>query len=185
MHALLQSHINVGLRVLQYLKLAPRNGIDFLKSKSEFKVVSYFDFDWAKCPKTRRLVSSYCVFVNGCLVSWKSKKQSTLSRSSTEAEYREMDSATCKVMRIFKILKDLGLDNLTPVTLFCDNKSAIQIADNLVMHVQTKHFDIDVHLVREWLTISPNVEVFFDLLNVDVLDGGYLDLTLSSPMLKT
>ncbi|GJU33384.1 hypothetical protein Tco_1176973 [Tanacetum coccineum] len=138
-----------------------QNGMDFLKSKSEFKLVSYFDFDWAKCPKTRRLVSGYCVFVNGCLVSWKSKKQSALSRSSTKAEYMEMDSATCEVMQIFKILKDLGLDNLTPVTLFCDNKSAI------------------------WLTISPNVEVFFDLLNVDVLDGGYLDLTLSSPMLKT
>nr|GEX39861.1 ribonuclease H-like domain-containing protein [Tanacetum cinerariifolium] len=125
------------------------NGIDFLKSKSEFKVVSYFDSDWAKCLKTRRLVSSYCVFVNGFLVSWKSKKQSTLYRSSTEAEYMEMDSATCEVMRKLKILKDLGLDNLTPITLFCHNKSAIQIAVNHVMHVKTKHFDIDVHLVRE------------------------------------
>ncbi|GJR24425.1 ribonuclease H-like domain-containing protein [Tanacetum coccineum] len=112
-------------------------------------VIAYSNSDWAKCPVTRRLVSGYCVFVNGSLVSWKSKKQTTLSKSSAEAEYRAMASATCEVMWVLKILKDLGQNDLTPVALYCDNKSAIQIAANPIMHEKTKHFHIDVHLVRE------------------------------------
>ncbi|GJU22208.1 putative RNA-directed DNA polymerase, partial [Tanacetum coccineum] len=117
MHAPLQSHFSIGLRVLKYLKLAPGSGISFSKSNSGVKV--------------------------------KSKKQATLSKSLAEAEYRAMASAICEVMWILKVLQDLGQDGLVPVTLFCDNKSAIQIAANPVMHEKTKHFDIDVHLVRE------------------------------------
>lgn len=150
MHSPLQSHFEIGLRVLKYLKLAPGSGISFNKSQSEFKVVAYSDSDWAKCPITRKSVSGYCVFVNGNLVSWKSKKQNTLSKSSAEAEYRSMASATCEVMWVLKILKDLGVGEcLLPVDLCCDNRSAIQIAANPVMHEKTKHFDIDVHLIRE------------------------------------
>ena len=150
MHAPLQSHFNLGLRVLRYLKLAPGSGIGFSKSQTGYNVVAYSDSDWAKCPITRRSISGYCVFVNGNLVSWKSKKQATLSRSSAEAEYRAMASATCEIMWIVKILKDFGVtENLLPIDLCCDNKSAIQIAANPVMHEKTKHFDIDVHLVRE------------------------------------
>ncbi|GKE38291.1 ribonuclease H-like domain-containing protein, partial [Tanacetum coccineum] len=77
------------------------------------------------------------------------KKQSTLSRSLAEAEYRSMASVTCEIMWIVKIMKNLNVDNLIPAKLYCDNKSAIQITSNLVMHEKTKHFDLDVHLVRE------------------------------------
>ncbi|GJY58004.1 ribonuclease H-like domain-containing protein [Tanacetum coccineum] len=124
MHALLQSHFNHALRLHKYLKLTS----------------GYV---------TKRSVSGYCVFVNGNLVSWKSKKQATLSKSSVEAEYRAMASATCEIMWIVKFLKDLGLNDLLPVALYCDNKYAIQIAANPVMHEKTKHFEFDVHLVRE------------------------------------
>ncbi|GJT97699.1 ribonuclease H-like domain-containing protein [Tanacetum coccineum] len=89
MHAPLQSHFNTGLRLLRYLKLAPGYGIDFSKGNTGFNVIVYSDSDWAKCPLTRRSVW-YCVFVNESPVSWKSKKQATLSKSSTEAEYRAM-----------------------------------------------------------------------------------------------
>ncbi|GKD66287.1 ribonuclease H-like domain-containing protein [Tanacetum coccineum] len=101
--------------------------------------------DWAKCPVTGRSVSRNCVFINGNLVSWKSKRQATLS----EAQYRSMASTTCEIMWIVKILGEFGIDNVVPAELFCDNKSAIQIAANPVMHEKTKHFDIDVHLVRD------------------------------------
>ena len=150
MHAPLKSHYGIALRVLRYIKLAPGSGISFKKNSGNFDVVAYSDADWAKCPVTRRSVSGYCVFVNGNIVSWKSKKQNTLSRSSAEAEYRSMASVTCEIMWILKILRDLGvMDNLLPVKLCCDNKSAMQIAANPVMHEKTKHFDIDVHLIRE------------------------------------
>ncbi|GJW32286.1 putative RNA-directed DNA polymerase [Tanacetum coccineum] len=149
MHSPLKSHLDIAMRVLKYLKLAHGYGIQFSKRNSVFDINAFSDSDWAKCPFTRRSVFGYCVFVNGCLVSWKSKKQSTLSISSTEAEYRSIASVTCEIMWIVKIMKDLNVDNLIPANLYCDNKSAIQITANPVMHEKTKHFDLDVHLVRE------------------------------------
>nr|GEV73110.1 ribonuclease H-like domain-containing protein [Tanacetum cinerariifolium] len=149
MHAPLQSYFYVGLRVLKYLKLATESGIGFSKSSNGFKVIAFSDFDWANCLMTRRSVSGYCVFVNVNLISWKSKKQATLSKCLDEVEYREMASATCEVMWVLKVLNDLDFDGLTPVMLYYDNKSAIQIAANPVMHEKTKHFDTDMHMVRE------------------------------------
>ncbi|GJS86684.1 RNA-directed DNA polymerase, eukaryota [Tanacetum coccineum] len=96
----------------------------------------------------QRLVG-YCVFLGDSLVTWKSKKQSTLSRSSAEAEYRSMASATCEVISLSKLLGDMGVKNLLPVVMYCDNSSALQIATNPVFHEKSKHFEIDVHLVRE------------------------------------
>ncbi|GJS67877.1 ribonuclease H-like domain-containing protein [Tanacetum coccineum] len=149
MHSPLKSHLDIAMRVLKYLKLARGYGIQFSKRNSVFDINAFSDSDWVKCPVTRRSVSGYCVFVNRCLVSWKSKKQSTLSRSSAESEYRSMTSVTCEIMWILKIIKDLNIDNLIPENLYRDNKSAVQIVVNPVMHKITKHFDLDVHLVRE------------------------------------
>lgn len=111
MHAPLQSHLNLGLRVLKYLKLAPGSGISFDKCSHGFKVVAYSDSDWAKRPITRKSVSGYCMFVNDNLVSWKSNKQATLSKSSSEAEYRSMASVTCEVMWVLKVLEDLDVNH--------------------------------------------------------------------------
>nr|GEY40454.1 ribonuclease H-like domain-containing protein [Tanacetum cinerariifolium] len=131
------------------VKTLKGSGVGFYKNSGGVKVFAFSDSDWAKCLMTRRSVSGYCVFVNGNLVSWKSKKHVTLSKFLAEAEYRAMASATCEVMWVLKVLHDPDMGGLAPVTLYCDNKSAIQIAANLVMHSKTKHFDIDVHLVRE------------------------------------
>ncbi|GJR69095.1 ribonuclease H-like domain-containing protein [Tanacetum coccineum] len=90
MHAPLKSHLQAALNVLRYLKGSPGKGLryDHTSISATDEMVSYADSDWDKCPKTRKSVSSYCVFLNGCLVSWKSKKQATLSKSSTKVEYR-------------------------------------------------------------------------------------------------
>ncbi|GJX28211.1 ribonuclease H-like domain-containing protein [Tanacetum coccineum] len=111
--------------------------------------ISYFVHysDWAKCPKTRKSVSGYCVFYNGNLISWKSKKQATLSKSSTEAEYRSLGSASCEIIWILKIMKDLKVKINLPVSLFCDNKAALQLAVNPVFHERSKHFEIDAHFI--------------------------------------
>ncbi|GJR21458.1 hypothetical protein Tco_0969985 [Tanacetum coccineum] len=117
--------------------------------KNEKKTCCFSDADWAKCIVTRRSVTGYCVFLNGNLVSWKSKKQNTLSKSSAEAEYRALASVTSEVTWILKILKDLQCNDLLPVDLFCDSNSAIKIAANPVFHERTKHLEIDLHFVRE------------------------------------
>ncbi|GKB69476.1 ribonuclease H-like domain-containing protein [Tanacetum coccineum] len=120
LHAPLQSQFNIGLRLLRYLKLAHGYGINFSKDNTVFNVTAYSDSDWAKCHMTRRSVFTYCVFVNESLIFWKSKKQATLPKSSAEAEYRAMASATCEIMWVLKILKDLGLKDLVHVALHCD-----------------------------------------------------------------
>ncbi|GJZ68078.1 ribonuclease H-like domain-containing protein [Tanacetum coccineum] len=77
------------------------------------------------------------------------KKQSTLSRSSAEAEYRSMTYATCEVIWLSNLLGDMGVKGLLPVVLYCNNSSALQITVNPVFHEKSKHFEINVHLVRE------------------------------------
>ncbi|GJZ21087.1 uncharacterized mitochondrial protein-like protein [Tanacetum coccineum] len=153
MHAPLKSNLKDALNVLRYLKGSLGKGIKYTSDLTTYdssgKVVGYSDADWAKCLITRKSVPGYCVFFNNCLISWKSKKQATLSKSSTESEYRAMGSTTCEIMWIIKILKDLKINVTLPVPLFCDNKSAIQIANNPLFHERTKHFEVDVHFIRE------------------------------------
>ncbi|GJR20253.1 ribonuclease H-like domain-containing protein, partial [Tanacetum coccineum] len=148
MHSPLNSHLKIAFKILRYLKGSPGLGILVAKS-SGMSLKAFSDADWAKCIVTRRSVTGYCVFLNGNLVSWKSKKQNTLSKSSAEAEYRALASVTSEVTWILKILKDLQCNDLLPVDLFCDSNSAIKIAANPVFHERTKHLEIDLHFVRE------------------------------------
>ncbi|GJS43996.1 ribonuclease H-like domain-containing protein [Tanacetum coccineum] len=126
-------------------------GIHIVKNSNK-NLLAYSDADWAKCVVIRKLVTRYCVFLNNSLVSWKSKKQNTLSKSLTEAEYRALALVTSEVIWILKFLKDLEIDNLLPVTLHCDSNSAIKIAANPVFQERTKHLEIDLHFVREKLS---------------------------------
>ncbi|GJY48457.1 putative RNA-directed DNA polymerase [Tanacetum coccineum] len=169
MHSPLQSHFKDALRVLRYLKGSPGCGVQFYKNQ-DLKLKAYANADWAKCPKTRKSVTGFCVFLGKTLVSWKSKKQATISKSSSEAEYRSMSSASCEVVWLGNMLHSIGLKGLYPVELCCDNSSAIQIAANPVFHERTKHFELDVHFVREKVLagVIKTVKVSSNLQTADV-----------------
>jgi hypothetical protein len=81
--------MEAALRVVRYLKGAPSQGL-FFSSNTDFKLIAYFDSDWAGCPLTRRSTTGYCVFLGPSMISWRSKRQKTVSLSSAEAEYRAM-----------------------------------------------------------------------------------------------
>ncbi|KAJ0539687.1 putative RNA-directed DNA polymerase [Helianthus annuus] len=153
MHYPLEIHLKIALRLLRYLKSSPGKGLVFKKG-CDSELTCYVDSDWAKCLITRKSVTGFCVFLGGNLVSWKSKKHSTVSRSIGEAEYRAMCSATCELVWIVNVLKELKVDCKLPIKLFCDSSAAIAIAANPVFHERTKHFEIDLYFFREKVSIG-------------------------------
>ena len=141
-----EEHWNAVIRILKYIKSSPGKGLLY-DSNSDTKVVCYSDADWAGSPSDRRSTSGYCVSIGGNLISWKSKKQNVVARSSAEAEYRAMTLATCELVWLKQLLQEL-LD-VTQMTLICDNQVALHINSNPVFHERTKHIEIDCHFIRE------------------------------------
>jgi hypothetical protein len=138
------THCNAACRVIRYLKTSL--GISLLFSRhTDIQLLGFSDADWAWCLDTRRSTSGHCFFLSTSLISWKAKKQVTILRSSSEAEYIALSSATCELIWLLFLLKDLKIECSKPPILYCDSQSAIHIASNLVFH------DIDYHLVREKL----------------------------------
>lgn len=152
-------HWDAVIRILRYLKTAPGKGILY-QNHGHNEMVGYCDADWAGSPVDRRSTSGYCVFLGGNLISWKSKKQTVVARSSAEAEYRAMALVTCELIWLKHILTELGERVLVPVKLFCDNQAALYIAANPVFHERTKHIEIDCHFVREKLFNKELVTAF-------------------------
>ncbi|CAH9109512.1 unnamed protein product [Cuscuta epithymum] len=141
-------HMSAAHRILRYLKNSPGKGL-FYPSISDFCIQGYTDSDWAACLDTRRSVSGYAFYLGNALISWKSKKQQVVSRSSTEAEYRAAANAVCEAQWLYYILHDLHIHFTSPIIIYTDNKSTYHLAHNPIQHQRTKHIELDCHLIRE------------------------------------
>lgn len=143
-----RNHLDALHRVLRYLKGTIGQGVLFPKAGHPH-LTTFCDSDWLGCPYTRRSRTGYLIMLGGAPISWKTKKQSVVSRSSAEAEYRAMASTVSEILWIRWLLKDLQIYITSPTDLFCDNQAARHIANNLVFHERTKHVEMDCFFVRE------------------------------------
>ncbi|KAG7536932.1 Integrase catalytic core [Arabidopsis suecica] len=141
-------HWSMVERILRYLKGSSGQGI-WMGKNSNTELVGYCDADYAGDRMDRRSTTGYCTFLGGNLVTWKTKKQKVVSCSSAESEYRAMKQLTNELTWLKALLKDLRVEQDTPITMHCDNKAAIYIASNSVFHERTKHIEVDCHKVRE------------------------------------
>jgi len=107
-----EDHWNGVIRILKYIKRSPGKGLLY-GSNNHTRVVCYLDANWAGSPSDRKSTFGYCVSIGGNLISWKSKKQSVVARSSVEAEYRVMALATCELVWLKQLLRELQFGDVT------------------------------------------------------------------------
>ena len=141
------SHRQAVRRIFRYLQDTLAFGLWF-SSASALSIRAFSDADFAGCRVDRKSTSGTCHFLGTSLVSWSSRKQSSVAQSTAEAEYVAAASSCSQVLWFLSTLRDYGLF-LESVPLFCDNTSAINIAKNPVQHSRTKHIDIRFHFLRD------------------------------------
>ncbi|KAJ9544155.1 hypothetical protein OSB04_023862 [Centaurea solstitialis] len=163
-----ESHLHAVKRIFKYLKGQPRLGL-WYPNDSSFDLVAYTDSDYGGANLDRKSTSGGCQFLGGRLVSWQCKKQTTVSQSTTEAEYIAASQCCSQVLWIQNQMQDYGLSFLqTPI--YIDNNSAISIVNNLVKHSKTKHIEIKYHFIRDC-----NEKKLIQVLKVHT-DDQYADL---------
>ncbi|KAJ0034039.1 hypothetical protein Pint_25534 [Pistacia integerrima] len=135
-------------RIFQYLKGTLFRGLTFHHFPS-LHLLAYSDVDWAADVATRHSISSGCVFLGRNLISWTANKQSTVSCSSAEFEYRALAHVTADVQWFFYLLRELDIPLYSSLLLLCDNQSALHMAANSVFYAHTRHIDIDLHFIRK------------------------------------
>ena len=143
-----ESHLVALKRILRYLKGTMDYGLWYPKGKG-FTLTAYTDADWAGSIDDRKSTSGGAFFLGGSLVAWHSKKQESVSLSTAEAEYIAAVSSCTQVLWMKQTLKDLDILFAHPISMFCDNTSAINISKNPVMHSRTKHIAICYHFLKE------------------------------------
>ncbi|KAK4369257.1 hypothetical protein RND71_013049 [Anisodus tanguticus] len=141
-------HMNRIKRIIRYIQGTLDYGLHLYPSSTS-TLVSYTYVDWGGCPNTRRSTSGYCMFLGNNLVSWSTKRQATLSRSSAEAEYRGVAIVVSESCWLRNLLLELHCPIQKATLVYCDNISTIYLSGNPVQHQRTKHIEMDIHFVRE------------------------------------
>ena len=153
MHDPREPHYNLIKRILRYIKGTSHYGLQLYKSSS-LDLIAYSDADWAGCPDTQKSTSGFCVFLDNNLVSWSSRRQQTISRSSAEAEYRDVANCIAESCWLRQLLQELHHSPTKVTVVYCDNISAMYMSSNPVQHQRTKHVEIDLHFIRDRVALG-------------------------------
>ncbi|XP_019168369.1 PREDICTED: uncharacterized protein LOC109164068 [Ipomoea nil] len=161
-------HLVAAHRVLRYIKKAPGQGT-FYPWNGAMQLNVFSDSDWASCPETRRSVTGFCIFLGTAPISWRTKKQSTVSRSSSEVEYRALAATVYEVQWIITLLHDLQIEMIRLAAIFCDTKSAIAIGENLLKDIKHVLYVKKTHVINN---------LFFEKRQSMVIRDFFIDSTL-------
>ncbi|KAK9062643.1 hypothetical protein SSX86_019831 [Deinandra increscens subsp. villosa] len=159
MHSPTEHHWSAVKRILRYLLgtshlglLIRQNSGSTLHAFADTSwnhLAAFSDADWAGCPVDRRSTGGFAIYLGCNLVSWMARKQKTVSRSSTESEYKAIGDAVVEILWLESLMRELGFVSDSPPVLWCDNLGATYLSSNPVFHARTKHVEIDYHFVRE------------------------------------
>ncbi|KAJ9544070.1 hypothetical protein OSB04_023777 [Centaurea solstitialis] len=153
-----ESHLTAVKRIFRYLKGTPNLGLWYSKD-SGFDLTAYSDSDFAGCKIDRKSTTGGCHLLGGKLVSWTSKKQNSVSTSTAEAEYVAAGICCAQVLWLRNQLQDYDIQ-LSKIPIYCDNTSAIAIANNPVLHSKTKHIEVRYHFIRDHV-MNGDIELHF------------------------
>ncbi|XP_073363465.1 uncharacterized protein [Aegilops tauschii subsp. strangulata] len=169
LHAPTSAHWSAVKRIVRYAKHTMGIGLHFKRSNSSL-VSAFSDADWAGCSDDRRSTEGFAVLFGSNLISWSARKQATVSRSSTEAEYKSLANATAEIIWVESLLEELGIKKNRISCLWCYNLGATYLSANPVFHARTKHIEIDFHFVRERVA-AKKLEIRFIPSKDQVADG--------------
>lgn len=148
LHAPTDLHWTAVKRILRYLQSTLGLGLEIRKCYF-FLISAFSDADWVGCSDDRWSTGDFAVFLGSNLISWNARKQATVSRSSTEAEYNALANATAEIIWIQSVLEELKVPQSRIPCLWCDNLGATYLLANARFHGRTKHIEVDYHFVRE------------------------------------
>lgn len=144
----MQNHLEVIYKILIYFQGSSYIGLFF--KKNELKDLDIFiDANWAGLVEDMRPTIGYCTLVFGKLVSWRSKKQNVVVRSSAKVEFRAIAQRICETLWLRKLLMELQVSIKPSTKLIFDNKTAINISHNHVQHDKTKHVKINISKISK------------------------------------
>ncbi|KAG8501082.1 hypothetical protein CXB51_003205 [Gossypium anomalum] len=165
-------------RILLYVNGAIDYGLLF--QASSMSLTGFSDANWASSIEDRKFIFGFFIYLGYNLVGWMSKKQSVVSRSTTEAEYRSLANATSKLMWLHSLLTKIGLKLSGTPVIWCDNSSAVSLATNPMPHARVKHVELDIHFVREkvlsdklCVNFVPGCDLVADLLAKPLTFGAF------------
>jgi hypothetical protein len=138
-------------RIFRYLSGNRNHGLTYTRGQNReaVELTGYCDADWGGDLIDRRSTTGQCTLMNGNLISWQTKKQTTVANSTAEAEYMAIADVARELMWMRQLLSELGISIVTPSIIYSDNQPAIRISENDSDHDRTKHIDIKHHFIRD------------------------------------
>lgn len=150
MHQPTSDHWQAVKRVLRYLAGTTTHGI-FLQANSPMLLHAFSNADWAGDSDDYLSTNAYVIYLGSNPISWSSKKQCGVSRSSTEAEYRAVANTASEIRWLCSLLIELHIQLSTTPVIYCDNIGATYLCANPVFHSRMKHIALDYHFVRNMI----------------------------------